>query len=182
MALSSIFLYIFIGTLAVLFINLFLGGLFDSALGLDSEIFNLTTTLCFTGVASALGYLLLEFTSFSTFAVIAIAILLSLVLTFLLNMFVFIPLSRMESSTAFRIEDMQGEVGEVTLRIPEDSVGEVTVKTALGVVSRTARSYHEQEIEQGEPALIIEVRDNIFYVVKYDKDFNHLDFLDTERM
>lgn len=181
MTLSTVFLYVFIATLVILFINLFLGGLFDSALGLDNDVFNLTTSLCFTGVASALGYLLLSFTPLSTFTVITLAILLSLGLTILLNVFVFIPLSKMESSTAFKIEDMQGEVGEVTLRIPEDSVGEVTVKTALGVVSRTAKSYHLQEILQGEPALIIEVKDNIFYVVKYDENFNHLDFLDKER-
>lgn len=175
MALSSIFIYIFIATLVILFINLFLGGLFDSALGLDSDVFNLTTTLCFTGVAAAFGYLFVTYTPLSTFLVITLAVLLSLGLTVVLNTFVFIPLSRMESSTAFKIEDMQGEVGEVTLRIPVDSIGEVTVKTKLGIVSRTAKSYHNKEIEQGEPALIIEVKDNIFYVVKYDEDFNYLE-------
>ncbi|WP_019240312.1 MULTISPECIES: hypothetical protein [Bacillus] len=176
MALSSIFLYIFIATLAILFLNLFLGGLFDSSLGLDSDVFNLTTMLCFTGVASAIGYLLLTYTTLTTVYVIALAILLSFGLTLLLNIFVFIPLSKMESSTAFKIENMKGEVGEVTLRIPADSIGEVTVKTALGMVSRTAKSYNNKEISQGDSALIIEVKDNIFYVVKYDKDFNYLDY------
>ncbi|MEH6945126.1 hypothetical protein, partial [Bacillus sp. JJ722] len=174
--------YVFIGTLIILFVNLFLGGLFDSALGLDNDVFNLTTTLCFTGVASAIGYLLLTYSSLSTFMVILLAVLLSVGLTFVLNMFVFIPLSKMESSTAFKIEDIEGEVGEVTLRIPEDSIGEVTVKTALGIVSRTAKSYNKKEINQGEPALIIEVKDNIFYVVKYDNNFDYLDNDESERM
>ncbi|WP_042347662.1 hypothetical protein [Bacillus massiliigorillae] len=182
MVLSQVFLYIFIGTLIILFINLILGGLFDSTLGLDNDVFNLTTTLCFTGVASAIGFLLLRYTSLSTFMVITLAVLLSVGLTFLLNMFVFIPLSRMESSTAFKIEDMQGEIGDVTLRIPKDSIGEVTVKMALGIVSRTAKSYNNNEINQGEPALIIEVKDNTFYVVKYDKDFDYTDYNESERM
>lgn len=175
MTLSTVFLTVFIGTLVILFINLIIGGLFDSALGLDSDIFNVTTTLCFTGVASAFGYFFLQFTDFSVLVVFTLALLLSLGLTVLLNIFLFIPLSRMESSTSFKLEDMQGEVGEVTLRIPVNSIGEVTVKTALGMVSRTAKSYNNEEIEQGEKALIIEVIDHTFYVVKYDKDFNYLD-------
>jgi hypothetical protein len=122
-----------------------------------------------------MGYFILEFTDFSVLAVLIIAILISLGITISLNIFVFIPLSRMESSTSFKLEDLQGEIGEVTLRIPVDSIGEVTVKTALGMVSRTAKSYNNQEIEQGEIALIIEVKDHIFYVVKYDKHFNYLD-------
>lgn len=173
MSLSTIFITIFIVTLVILFTNLLLGGVFDSALGLDSEIFNLTTTLCFTGVASVFGYIILNYTSFSTAMVITLAALISFVLTVVLNVFLFIPLSRMESSTAFKIEDMQGEVGEVTLSIPADSVGEVTVMTGLGVVTRTAKSYDGSHIDQGEQALIIEVEDQIFYVVQYDKNFDY---------
>jgi len=173
MSLSTIFITIFIVTLVILFTNLLLGGVFDSVLGLDSEIFNLTTTLCFTGVASVFGYIILNYTSFSTAMVITLAALISLVLTVVLNVFLFIPLSRMESSTAFKIEDMQGEVGEVTLSIPADSVGEVTVMTGLGVVTRTAKSYDGSHIDQGEQALIIEVEDQIFYVVQYDKNFDY---------
>lgn len=177
MALSTILIYIFIATLVLLFLNLFLGGLFDHSLGLDSDFFNLTTLLCFTGVASAFGYMLLRFTDLSNLTSMLFAVLLSLVITVLLNLFVFVPLSKMESSTAFRVEDMQGEVGDVTLRIPCDSVGEVTVMTPLGVVSRTARSFDGKEVQQGDKALIIEVKDHIFYVVKYDKDFNYLDYI-----
>ena len=173
MSLSAIFITIFIVTLIILLANLLLGGVFDIALGLDNEIFNLTTALCFTGVAAVFGYIILNYTSFSTVMVITLAALISLALTIVLNIFVFIPLSRMESSTVFKIEDMQGEVGEVTLSIPADSVGEVTVTTALGIVTRTAKSYDGTHIDQGEQALIIEVEDQIFYVVKYNKNFDY---------
>ena len=172
MSLSSIFITIFIVTLIILFANLLLGGVLDIALGLDNEIFNLTTMLCFTGVASVIGYLILNYTSFSTAMVFILAALISFALTIVLNIFVFIPLSKMESSTAFRLEDLQGETGEVTLGILKNSVGEVTVTTGLGTVTRTARSYDGSQIEQGEQALIIEVMDHIFYVVKYDKNFD----------
>ena len=95
MSLSAIFITIFIVTLIILFANLLLGGVFDIALGLDSEIFNLTTALCFTGVAAVFGYIILNYTSFSTVMVITLAALISLALTIVLNIFVFIPLSRM---------------------------------------------------------------------------------------
>ena len=173
MALSSIFLIIFIATLVILFFHLILGGILDSAIGLESDFFNVTTTLCFVGVASVFGYFLLILTDLSEFNVVIIAIIISITVTIILNMFVFIPLSKMESTTSFKIEDMQGEVGEVTLTIPVDSIGEVTVKTPLGMVSRTAKSYNNEVIVQGEKALIIEVEDQIFYVVKYDKYFDY---------
>lgn len=175
MTLSSIFVTIFVITLIILFANLILGGIFDSTMGLDNDILNMTTMLCFLGVTSVLGYLLLNFTTLSNAMVIAIAALIATGLTIVLNIFVFIPLSKMESSTAFKIEDMQGEVGEVTLRIPVDDVGEVTIMTPLGIVTRTAKSYENKELEQGEQALVIEVKDQIFYVVKYDENFNYLD-------
>lgn len=173
MTLSSIFIVIFISTLALLFFHLILGGVLDSVISIESDFFNVTTTLCFLGVASVLGYLLLYFTEFSDLIVVVFAIIISIVLTILLNIFVFIPLSKMESTTSFKIEDMQGEVGEVTLTIPVDSIGEVTVKTPLGMVSRTAKSYNNEEILQGEQALIIEVHNQVFLVVKYDADFNY---------
>ena len=172
MTLSTIFITIFIVTLVILFANLLLGGVFDLALGFDSEIFNLTTTLCFLGVASVIGYILVNHTSFSTNLILTLAAFISLALTVILNIFVFIPLSKMESSTAFRLEDLQGEVGEVTLAILPDSVGELAVSTGLGTVTRTARSYDGSLIEQGEQALIIEVKEHIFYVVKYDENFD----------
>ena len=172
MTLSSIFVTIFVITLIILFANLILGGIFDSTIGLDNDILNMTTMLCFLGVTSVLGYLLLNFTTLSNAMVIAIAALIATGLTIVLNIFVFIPLSKMESSTAFKIEEMQGEVGEVTLRIPVDDVGEVTIMTPLGIVTRTAKSYENKELEQGEHTLVIEVKDQIFYVVKYDENFN----------
>lgn len=175
MTLSSIFVTIFVITLIILFANLILGGIFDSTIGIDNDILNMTTMLCFLGVTSVLGYLLLNFTTLSNAMVIAIAALIATGLTIVLNIFVFIPLSKMESSTAFKIEEMQGEVGEVTLRIPVDDVGEVTIMTPLGIVTRTAKSYENKELEQGEQALVIEVKDQIFYVVKYDENFNYLD-------
>lgn len=173
MALSTIFLIIFIATMIILFFHLILGGILDAAIGLESDFFNITTTLCFTGVASVFGYFLLKLTNFSEFIIIIIAIIISIIVTIILNMFVFIPLSKMESTTSFKIENMQGEVGEVTLTIPVDSIGEVTVKTPLGMVSRTAKSYNNEEIVQGEKALIIEVDDQIFYAVKYDDNFDY---------
>ncbi|MGN1402312.1 MAG: hypothetical protein ACI4XL_12515 [Bacillus sp. (in: firmicutes)] len=160
-----------------MFLNLFLGGLFDVSLGLDSDFFNLTTILCFTGVASAFGYILLAYTNLSVALSLSVAALLALGVTILLNIFVFIPLSKMESSTAFKIEELQGELGEVTLRIPAYSVGEVLVRTPLGIVSRTAKSYDHQEIGQGEKVLIIEVKENVFYVIKYNENFDYFDYV-----
>ena len=173
MELSAIFLIIFIATLMILFFHLILGSVLDAVIGLESDFFNITTILCFTGVASVFGYFLIKLTNFSELIIIIIAIIISIIVTIILNLFVFIPLSKMENTTSFKIEDMQGEVGEVTLTIPVDSIGEVTVKTPLGMVSRTAKSYNNEEIVQGEQALIIEVDDQIFYVVKYDDNFDY---------
>lgn len=171
MELSTIFLYVFIGTIIFLAINLFFGDIFDNIIGLDSDIFNMTTTLSFVGLTSAFGYLLTLFSPFSTPIIFAISLAVAMVLTVVLNIFVFIPLSNMESTTSMRIESLKGELGEVTLRIPPDSIGEVMVRTPLGNVTRTAKSFNSKEIDQGEKVLIIYVEENIFHVEKYDPEF-----------
>jgi cytochrome c biogenesis factor len=170
MELSTVFLYIFCGTLAVMLLNLFFGHFIDHLFNVADGYFNTTSTLCFVGVTSAIGYFLSKHTSLSTFIILVIGILVSLILTVVLNTFVFVPLSKMESSTAFRIEDMRGLVGEVTLTIPANSIGEVMIKTPMGIVSRTAVSFNKVDIALWEKVLIVDVVDNIFHVEKYGEE------------
>ncbi|MFS0780904.1 hypothetical protein [Bacillus sp. 1P06AnD] len=170
MELSTIFLIIFISTIAFLFLNMLLGDIFNHAIGLDHDFFNMTTFLCFIGVTSAIGYLLEKFSTFSFPIMVTLVISggISLILTVILNIFVFIPLSKMESTTGYRLEDMGGQIGEVTLTIPPEEIGEIMISLPTGSVVGTARSFKKNKIEQGEKVLVMFVEDSIYYVQKYD--------------
>ncbi|MFY4775851.1 hypothetical protein [Metabacillus sp. RGM 3146] len=173
MGLSTLFLSIFIGTLVVLFANILLGNVLDILFHISSGLFNMTSTFCLIGLTSLIGYVLSINTNLPTFIMITIGVLVALGVTAVLNIFVFLPLSRLESTTSFHIKDLEGTIGRVTLTIAKDTVGEVTVKTPLGVVPRTARSLDNEEIVQGETVLVIDVKDNVFYVKKYKPMFDN---------
>lgn len=174
MELNTIFLVVFISTLAVLILNLLFGDILDSVLGIENDFINMTTLLCFIGLASAFGYVMLTFTPFSLTIVLVVAIVIASLLTVILNIFVFIPLSKMESSTSFRLEDMKGKIGEVTLSIPANSVGEVRVSHEFGIVTRTAKSFNGEDIKQGDKVMIIDVANNVFHVEKTEDNIDDL--------
>ncbi len=89
--------------------------------------------------------------------------------------------SKAENSTTFSMKSIAGKQGNVTTTITKDSMGEVMVYAGFTRINKTAKIYVESEptssdkvivekIPIGTEILVIEVKDNILYVLPYTND------------
>lgn len=122
---------------------------------------------------SLFGYLGESLSTLGSGWILAIAILLSSVIVFLLNFYILIPLKNSESTISSSEKTLEGRVATVITPIPIKGMGEITISSVTGTMSRPASFYKEQEtpISKGEEVLIIEVRERVCYVVPYVENF-----------
>ncbi|PTQ85386.1 hypothetical protein C8U37_10423 [Trichococcus patagoniensis] len=98
--------------------------------------------------------------------------------------FVLPLLKRAENSTITSSKDLEGKEATVTVPIGRTAIGEIIVSTGFGKMNRMARIYANPDTENllniasGETVLIIEIRDNIAYVIPYE---NAIQTLKDER-
>jgi membrane-bound ClpP family serine protease len=168
--LEIIYLYGLIigGILTFLYILLsdFLEGFFEA---IPDGIFNPTLVLSFITLFSSTGYILEKLTSVNSILLGIIAIILSLILTTLLNIFVLIPLSSAESTLAYKEEDLRGRVGKVITSVPVDGFGEVIIQGVGGNISKSAVSFENREIPYGKEVLIIDVQKGVLHVSPHEQ-------------
>lgn len=91
------------------------------------------------------------------------------------KIFFVLPLMRRaENSTITSSKDLEGREATVTVPIGQTTIGEIIVSTGFGKMNRMARIYASPDTEEvrtiasGETVLIIEIRDNIAYVIPYE--------------
>jgi membrane protein implicated in regulation of membrane protease activity len=149
-----------------------LGDLVDALLGFDSAVLNSTSILCFIGVATASAYILERnpLNQLPIGGTLAIAGVIALVVTIIMNVLVFIPISKMGTSTAFDIHELEGQTGILTDAIAVDGIGEVLITTPITKVSKYAKSMTNEAIGQGETVLIISVEENTLIVRRYNNN------------
>jgi membrane-bound ClpP family serine protease len=97
------------------------------------------------------------------------SVVLSFILVILLNVFVLTPLSAAEESIVYSNESLKGRVGEVIITIPVDGFGEVLMKSTSGTIAKSAMSFNNHPIQQGEKVLIIDVQNGVLYVTPYEE-------------
>lgn len=80
-----------------------------------------------------------------------------------------------ENSTTFSMKSIAGKQGTVTTTITKESMGEVMVYAGFTRINKGARIYNEstngtviEKIPIGADILVIEVKDNILYVIPYE--------------
>ena len=135
--------------------------------------FNPTLLLAFVTFFSASGYILERVTSFHSYIIIAVSILIALILDTLLNVFVLIPLSSAEQSLVYTEDSLKGRVGRVIIPIPEQGYGEVVIESNSGMISKPAVSYKGAMVEEGTTVLVIEVENGVLSVVSYNNNRLH---------
>ena len=170
MDISTVFLYVFTGAFFILALNLMLGDVIDGVLSIESDVFNTTTLLCFVGVTSAFAYILERNTLFSVWGILIVAFVVGLIITLLMNLLVFIPLSKMGTTTAFTMKDLEGLTGEITDAISVGGIGEVLITTPMSKVSKYAKSMNDEAISQGEKVLVIYSEGNTLIVRRYNNN------------
>lgn len=158
------------GLLTVLYI--FFG---DIAEGVSESVsfLNPALILAFITLFSASGYVLEFITSFTSVTIIIISLVVAFILDTLLNVFVLIPLSSAEESLSYTEESLKGRVGKIIIPVPIDGFGEILIESKSGMISKTAASYENEIIKEGQQVLVIEVENGVLYVVPYENDLDH---------
>jgi membrane protein implicated in regulation of membrane protease activity len=166
-AIETIYLYVLIGCTALAFVLLLFGDIFQMDGPLDPILF--VPWIAFT---SLLGFIGETFNLGNSLTILIVSGLISTMIVFLLNVYVFIPIKNSEASIAVSEKDIEGRVATVITPIPVQGMGEIQIKSVTGSLNRPAAFYAPQEesILRGTEVLIIEVKGRVCYVVPYEND------------
>ncbi|MFD2443092.1 hypothetical protein ACFSO7_03755 [Bacillus sp. CGMCC 1.16607] len=149
-------------TILYLFFGDALGGVLEA-----TGFINPTLIFSFITFTSASGYLFEVLTSFNHLIILIISIAIAIILDILLNVFVLIPLSSAEESLVYTTNSLKGRVGKVIIPIPEDGYGEVVIQSNSGTISKSAQSFENHAIPEGEEVLVIDVQNSVLQVSPY---------------
>lgn len=162
--LPSIYLTVLIGSGICVILTLLLSDLF----GGDVGVFNPTLILAFFTILSASGYLMEKYSNINSIIILSISAVIALIISSCLHFFVFIPLANAEESLVYNEESLKGRIGKVITAIPQDGFGEILIESISGNISKTAASFYNEEIGFGEETVVVEIRENVAYVVRKD--------------
>lgn len=80
-------------------------------------------------------------------------------------------MTKLSSSTNFQDESLIGTVGELTLPIGPNNMGEIVISNINGRHNGPAKPYNpDQEIKKLTKVIVSDYRDGIFYVVPYEDE------------
>ncbi|MGE7919694.1 hypothetical protein ACQKM9_12190 [Viridibacillus sp. NPDC093762] len=170
-AIQQVYLYSLIILAVCMVLFLFFGDVIDGV-GEGIPFFNPAVILSFLTFFAAIGFILESLTSFSSIMIIAIATIISTVLSVLLYFFILLPLKSAEVSMAYTDESLAGQIGKVIVPIPVDGFGEVVIETVNGLISKRAVGYDNEEVEYNQKVLIVEVKEGTVYVRAYEPMFS----------
>lgn len=165
--LSSIYLTILIGSGCCILLTLFLSDLFS----VDIGILNPTLILAFFSILSSGGYIMEKYAEINSWLVLLISSVIAVIISIILHVFVFVPLSNAEESLVYTEESLKGRVGKVIVTIPKDGYGEILIESYSGNISKSATSFYNEEIQYGTEAVIVEIRSNVAYVVSKEEAY-----------
>ncbi|MET3292631.1 UNVERIFIED_CONTAM: hypothetical protein ABID98_005328 [Brevibacillus sp. OAP136] len=120
-----------------------------------------------TAAFGGLGFLLWRFSSFSPGIVYLLAGLGGVAVA-IASYFLWIqPMKNAEASTGYSMNDLQGKIGDVLVTVPATGYGEVLIPMVNGVTNHIAASFEQVTIVEGVRIVVVEVKENVLYVVPY---------------
>lgn len=134
----------------------------------DLPIFSSVTVFGGLTIFGAMGILLIEHSSFSTEAILAFSLLVAGVSFFLIYLIIGRPAQKADQSVGFRLNDLKGKKGVITITVPSKGVGEVLITTSGGNTNQIAQSSTGEEIPQGSSVRVIDVKGHILLVKPLD--------------
>lgn len=138
----------------------------DLVPGVD-QIFHPTLILSFVILTSAFGFGLEHLTAMSSLMILLLSGFISLILTTLVHLFIFVPLAEAEQSLGFSEQMLEGRSATVILPIPSDGYGEILVDDVSGRVSKSAVLFEGPPLDQGTKVIIIEIKQGVAHVMTY---------------
>lgn len=162
---QTIYLYT-LGISAVLAIlYLLFSDLLDGILDVS---FNPTVIFIFFTFLGASGYLLEHFRIMDHLLIFFISFIISILFSLLLQLYVFTPLKKAETSLAYSQNSLEGKIAKVIIPIPADGYGEVVISNTSGTISKSAISIDQTEIKEGQEVIVIYVKNGLLVVSSYD--------------
>ncbi|MFC7441750.1 NfeD family protein [Laceyella putida] len=151
-------------TLLIILLGDLLAGIMDGLLEIGFPIFQPITLVGAVTVFGGTGLILDRINSLAGTSVLLGALLAAVLSFVFLYAFYVRPMKSAENSTGFRLADLEGKKGEVTVTIPARGFGEVVILTVGGKTNQIAASMDQTEIPQGTTVVVITVKDHILYV------------------
>ena len=165
---DTIYLYVLIGCTVISFFLFIFGDIFDFDGPVDPML--IIPWLAFTSLFGIMGEKIFDMSHLLVFLVSGG---LSLIIVFLMNFYILIPLRNSESSLSVSEKDFEGRTATVITPIPVKGMGEIKLSSVTGTITRPAAFYEAQEegVKAGSEVLIIEIKDRVCYVVPYKENF-----------
>lgn len=155
-------------------VSVVLGDLVSHALGgaldfMSVDYLNPTTLAIGITVFGGAGIMLGKYTPLPGLVVLAGAAVTAGLIAFLAAKYYVLPLKNTESSTAYSMKGLNGRLGEVLTPIPPDGgCGEVLLKVGAGHSNHIAASFDGSAIQSGVRIVVIEVKDGVLYVSRFE--------------
>ncbi|SEN38631.1 NfeD family protein [Lihuaxuella thermophila] len=153
-------------TLLTLLLGDLLAGIMDGLMEFGFPIFQPITLVGAITVFGGTGLILDQVTLLTPTYLLIWAIIAAILSFFLLYAFYVRPMKNAENSTGFRLADLKGKTGEVTVTIPARGFGEVMILTSAGNTNQIAASAEQVEIPRGSSIIVVEIKEHILYVAR----------------
>jgi membrane protein implicated in regulation of membrane protease activity len=102
----------------------------------------------------------------SHWASACIGFFVAFICSFLIYRFIIIPLYKIQNKGAVEQKTLVGQIGRVTLGMKEQKFGKISYVVNDNTYTAPAKSYNEEEIAKGNEVVIVDVKNNVFYVAK----------------
>lgn len=165
---DTIYLYVLIGCTVISIFLFVFGDIFDFDGPIDPML--IIPWLAFTSLFGIVGEKIFDLNSF---IILLVSGGLSLIIVFLMNFYILVPLRNSEASISVSEKDFEGRKATVITPIPLQGMGEIKISSVTGSITRPASYFEPQEVEvkAGEDVLVIEIKDRVCYVVPYKENF-----------
>lgn len=167
MSIESFYLTLILISGAVTILYLFFGDVLEG-IAEATGFLNPTLIMAFITFTSASGYLFEIMTSFNHILILITSVIIAIILDIMLNVFILIPLSSAEESLTYTADSLKGRVGKVIIPIPEDGFGEVIIQSNSGTIAKSAISFENKAIPEGQQVLVIDVQNGVLQVSPYE--------------
>lgn len=157
------------------FVTVVLGDLVSVALDgaldfLSLDFLNPTVVAVVITVFGGAGIMIQRYSVLSAAGVLLLALVLAVLTGFLVARYYVKPMKNTENSTAYTMSSLNGKLGEVITPIPEKGYGEVLVRVGAGNSNHIAASFDGSAIQTGDRILVIDVREGVLYVSRFENN------------
>lgn len=144
----------------------------DGDVDLDGDFFGFgisplkpVVIAAFVTVFGGVG-IIAEKNSLGDYISLLIALISAITVSFLIFRFVLVPLYRLQSKDVVEQKALIGHIAKVTLTIKKAQFGKIIYVVDGNTYSAPAKSDTDEVIEKGEEVVIVEIKNNAFYVKK----------------